>query len=186
MTDAVGLRLSGRGAGVSLNPQGRAQAERLAARMRARPVAKVLSSPRERALETAAPVAVALGTGVEPAPALDEIDFGDWTGRSFEALADDPAWIAWNSHRGSAAPPRGESMAQVQRRLSELFDVLRAGAVEVIAVSHADVIKAAVCAALGLPIDNLHRFEIAPAGVTTLRLHPDGATLESLNEEAHD
>ncbi|MFN3352102.1 MAG: histidine phosphatase family protein [Brevundimonas sp.] len=186
MTDAVGVRLCGRAPGVSLNTQGRAQAERLAARMRARPVAKVLSSPRERALETAGPVAAALKAPVEPSPALDEIDFGEWTGRSFEALEDDPAWIAWNSHRGSAAPPGGEAMAEVQSRLSGLFDGLRADAGEVIAVSHADVIKAAVCAALGLSVDNLHRFDIAPASVTTLRLHADGATLESLNEEAHD
>lgn len=88
--DRLGRVLCGRMPGVSLSEQGRAQAHVLAARFETLRSARVLASPQARAQETAAPVGDAAGVPVETAPELDVIDFGDWTGRSFDSLADDP------------------------------------------------------------------------------------------------
>jgi probable phosphoglycerate mutase len=182
--DRVDSTLVGRMEGVGLGAAGRAQAEALAARLAREPIAELHSSPQRRARETAAPIALRLGLAVEVCAAIDEIDFGDWTGRDFGALADDPAWRLWNERRGAARPPGGESMAEVQVRA--VAHLRRAAAAHpggaVALVSHGDVIKAMVMDALGLPLDAHWRLDIAPASVSVLALWPGGARLLRLNE----
>jgi len=184
--DLVGSTLVGRTAGVSLGSAGRAEAERLAARFAGLAVAIVQTSPRERAVETAAPIADRLGLRAEPAPGLDEIDFGAWAGRRFDELDGDPAWQAWNAERATAPTPGGETMADAQDRVVRHIEALRhrLGERAAILVSHADVIKAAVAHYLGLSLGALHRFEVAPASVTTIRVEDWGGTLLGLNAAA--
>src|SRR4051794_10698662 len=93
----VGRTLSGRAGGRSLTAAGRDHARRLGEGLAAERLAVIHSSPRERALETANAIAAPLGLEVEGANALDEIDFGEWQGRSFAELASDPRWHEWNA-----------------------------------------------------------------------------------------
>jgi broad specificity phosphatase PhoE len=170
--------LCGRMPGVRLGEPGRRQAAALAGRMAPeRPVA-VYASPQMRARETADVIAARCGLAVQPCDALEEIDFGAWTGRSFEALADDPHWQRWNGARAAERPPGGESMAEAQRRAmrwAEGLPARHAGAT-VAAVSHADVIKAVLSAVLTLPLDEHWRFEVSPAGVSKVQLRQDGGS----------
>lgn len=178
--------LVGRTPHLSLDAQGVAQAERLAARFAATSLAAVQTSPRERAVETAGPIAVAAGCPVENAPALDEIDVGEWTGRSFTELARDPRWHAWNATRSRERAPGGESMVEVQARVVAHLERMRSvhpGA-RVALVSHADVIKAAIMHYLGLSLDRIDRIEIGPAAVSTLAVGAWGGKLIALNEAA--
>ncbi len=87
VTDAVGHTLSGRSPGVPLNKEGSAQALSLAERLRHLPVSAVYSSPLERALATAQPIADAKGLEVATMNDLEELHFGQWTGRSFSDLS---------------------------------------------------------------------------------------------------
>ena len=180
--DRVGTILCGRMPGVRLGPAGHTEASALAAALAGSGAAAVLSSPRERALETAGPIAERLGLPVTIAPEIDEIDFGDWTGRSFADLDGDPDWIAWNAVRASARPPSGqgsgESMAEAGARALALL----ARQPEVcIAVSHADVIRAVLLAILGLSTDAYDRLAVAPASISNLDLWPGGGRLVGLN-----
>jgi len=171
--------------GVRLGPDGLAQAQRLGERMRRESFAAIIASPRERTRETALAISDAAGVGpVKIAGELDEIDFGAWSGRSFDELNSDPAWRHWNGNRGEASTPAGETMAQVQERVASFTRrIADAGAGRaVVLVSHADVIKAAVCHFLGVPLANLDRFEISPASVTTLVIGGWGSKLLALNE----
>lgn len=169
--------------GVPLSADGIAQAEALALHFRAMPIAAVLSSPVQRARETAAPIAAALRLGVTVEPGLDEIDFGDWTGRDFAALDGQPDWDRWNQHRGSAGCPSGETMVAAQTRA--VAAVLRAGEVfvgrHVVMVSHQDVLKAVLAHFLGLSLDHLVRFSLDPASRSVLTLFPGGARVDALN-----
>ena len=99
--DEVGRVLSGRSA-ISINAAGRAEAARAAERLAARSIHTVWTSPRERARQTAAIIAAPHGLEPTIAEALDEIEFGEWTGRPFAALDADPRWFDWNARRGSA------------------------------------------------------------------------------------
>jgi broad specificity phosphatase PhoE len=179
--DNVGGFLAGRMPGVNLGPAGLAQAARLAERLAIEKLEAVESSPRERTCETAKAIARASGlANASIADALDEIDFGAWTGKNFDELDADPAWRTWNEQRATARTPAGESMADVQARALAHLKTLKAERVAL--VSHADVIKVLVCAVLGLPLDAGQRFDIEPASITRLIAGPAGLKLSGLNE----
>ncbi|MCF6114355.1 histidine phosphatase family protein [Mesorhizobium muleiense] len=185
--DNVGDYLAGRMAGVCLGETGRAQASRLASHMAARPLAAICCSPRERTLETAKPIAIACNREkITIRQELDEIDFGAWSGKTFEELSQDADWLTWNSQRQQARTPGGETMLDVQQRVVSLMQQLRKWYQNqsVALVSHADVIKAAVCNVLGLPLGDCFRFDIDPASITTVVSGDWGSKLIRLNEAA--
>ncbi len=184
--DRLGRILCGRMDGVRLSEQGLHEAEDLGRRLAGRRIAAVYCSPLERARQTAAPIAQGQALEVEVDPELNEIDFGAWTGKSFDELHADPDWPTWNRQRGSARPPGGESMAECQARLVLALDRLRERHPnhEVALVSHSDVIKAAIAHVMGLSLDHYDRFEISPGSVSTLVMGDWGAKVQTLNEAA--
>ena len=102
-----------------LSDEGLAQAGRLAAQLAGRPLQRVLSSDLKRALSTADAIAAAHNLAVEPTPALREIDFGAWEGRSLADLwSEDPeAARAWEEDIRSTPPTFGEDLGSLQRRV---------------------------------------------------------------------
>jgi broad specificity phosphatase PhoE len=176
---------SGRLSGVPLSAVGRAQADRLGVALSHERLDRVLCSPLDRTRQTADAIAAAHGITVEPDDALVEIDMGDWTGRELGSFVDEPAWTAWNTERGTARIPGGETMAEAQARIVALLD--RVATTDdgrtVAIVSHADMIRGAVAHAIGLPLDNLLRFDVGPASVTRIVWGDWGARLMSLNEQ---
>jgi broad specificity phosphatase PhoE len=184
--DNVGAFLAGRTPGIRLGADGQAQAARLAQRLVRESFEAIYSSPLERTVETAAAISTASHVPVERADALNEIDFGTWSNRSFDELGRDPAWRRWNDLRSLARTPGGETMIDVQRRVVDFLAGLwqRRPAAATVLVSHADVIRAAIGHVLGLPIDGLQRFEISPGSVSIVLMGEWGARLLSLNEVA--
>ncbi|WP_376099693.1 histidine phosphatase family protein [Roseomonas sp. CCTCC AB2023176] len=172
--------LCGRMPGVTLSEEGRRQAEMLGARVRAAGVAAVLSSPVQRAVETAG----AFGLPVAVDAAFEEFDFGAWMGRRFDELSGDPAWQAWNSRRGSSRPPGGESMEDVRQRAMTGLHRLRdeRGASAVAIVSHGDVVKAILLGLLGMSDDAHDRIDVAPASISRVVMWDGGARVTGMNE----
>jgi broad specificity phosphatase PhoE len=168
--------LSGRMADVPLSEAGHAQAARLAEALADRGVTTVQASPLTRAQETAR--AIAGGLPVETVDALGEIDFGAWTGRSFADLHGNPEWDRWNRERATARPPGGESMAEAQARLVAHLATAQGTTVM---VTHADMIRTAVCYVLGLDLGSYWRFDVSPASQTVLQWEHWGGRLVSLN-----
>ncbi|MGG7578464.1 histidine phosphatase family protein [Rhizobium sp. Nf11,1] len=183
--DNVGNFLAGRAAGISLGESGRSQVQRLGERLRREDINEIYTSPRERTRETAVGIASACGLPLpQTDDALDEVNFGYWSGKTFEVLNDDPLWRRWNTTRSLVRTPGGETMLDVQTRIFGLIETLarRGNDRRLALVSHADVIKAAVSHVLGLPIDAWPRFDIAPASVTTVVVGDWGAKVMTLNE----
>ncbi|MBY5333384.1 histidine phosphatase family protein [Rhizobium leguminosarum] len=183
--DNVGNFLAGCTAGISLGEAGRSQVQRLGQRLRREDITEIYTSPRERTRETAEGIASACGLSLPQTDnALDEVNFGDWSGKTFEVLNDDPLWRRWNTTRSLTRTPGGETMLDVQTRIFGLMETLASGGdkTRIALVSHADVIKAGVSHVLGLPIDAWPRFDIAPASVTTVVIGDWGAKVMTLNE----
>jgi len=182
--ERVGTILCGRMPGVHLGSAGRYQAEQLAQRFANESVACIRTSPLERALETAQPIASCLGHTLQICDAINEIDFGRWTGSSFEALKQDPHWSSWNHSRSTSRPPEGKTMLEAQGRIVEAMEQLRSryAGRSVILVSHSDVIKAALLYHLGMPLDSYGRIEVEPASTCTLVVGDWGSKLLRLNE----
>jgi broad specificity phosphatase PhoE len=183
--DRVGDTLCGRMPGVTLGAEGKRQAARVAERLARESVSAVFSSPLERAIETAEPIARKLNLSVQVSETLNEIDFGAWTGRRFDALAADPSWRAWNRVRSLTRPPGGEDFVAAQCRF---VSFLKAVADErpgqgLVAVTHCDLIRAALCAFLNCRgVDDYRLFEIGPASVTTLVCWGNGWKVLGMNE----
>lgn len=167
-TDAVGRILSGRAPGVHLNAAGRLEAHATAERLRHVALAAVLSSPRERAVETATVIAAPHELPVCVDAGLDEMDAGEWTGRSFAELDRDPRWNRYNTSRAAATVPGGESPARLQlRAVAALIDISRRyGAATVVAVTHAEVIRAAMLWVAGTSLDAWDRIEAATGSIS--------------------
>ncbi len=182
--DRVGTTLCGRMPGVTLGEFGRQQARCLAERFANENVASVQTSPLERAIETATPIAERVGRPVERCAEIIEIDFGSWSGNSFETLNQDPQWSLWNNARSTSRPPGGETMLEAQTRIIYAMERLRHrhSGQSVVLVSHGDVIKAALLYHLGMPIDAYSRFEISPASISTLIVGDWGSKVLRLNE----
>jgi probable phosphoglycerate mutase len=182
--DHVDHALCGRAPGLGLGETGRRQAAALASRLSRERIEAIHSSPLERAQETARIIADPLGLQVRVNEGLIEIDFGSWTGQSFDTLRDDPRWMSWNMARSASCPPDGESMSEAQARAVGEVERARDAYPEgrLAFVSHGDVIKAILAAYLGLSLDAHARFEIAPASVSALVVWRDGGKVLSMNE----
>ncbi|HWW64178.1 MAG TPA: histidine phosphatase family protein [Sphingomonadaceae bacterium] len=181
----IGRILSGRHTGVPLNEEGRRQAERLAHMLEGRGIVAIQCSPQRRARETAEIIAARLARDIEIVDALDEVDFGGWSGRRFDELEQDSAWRRWNAERASAATPGGETMAQaVARVVAHLEQLAAARRGTVLCVSHCDIIRGTLAHYLGLGFDNLLRFDIDPASLSALAVGEWGGRVTLLNAVA--
>jgi probable phosphomutase (TIGR03848 family) len=175
---------AGRMPGVVLSERGRMEAEGAARRLVGTGVAAIYASPLERTRETAEIVGHRLSL---PATILDdlvELDFGEWTGKTFDEVRQDPRWPIWASHRSLSCIPGGETMREVQRRVVEAIMQMREQHPDdtVVVVSHGDVIRAALVFALGMPLDFYARIEVATASLSTVRIDAAGIRVIAVNE----
>src|SRR5215204_5788987 len=146
-TPTTGAKLPGRAAGLHLSDKGRSQAEAAAERIAAlKGVAAVYASPLERTRETAAPIAKALALRTAPEKGLLECDFGTWTGGSLARLRRKPEWRKVQRYPSGFRFPEGESFVEMQTRITGTLERLcgRHRGKTIVAVSHADPIKAAI------------------------------------------
>lgn len=183
-TPTTGAVLPGRAPGLHLSEDGQRQAEAVAERIAALgTVGAVYASPLERARETAAPIAKASGKRVRVLRDLAECDFGQWTGRRLADLRRKKEWKQVQRHPSAFRFPGGESFLEMQARITGALQGLRArhAGERVVAVSHADPIKAAVTDAMGTHLDQLQRVVISPCSVTALALTDDGPLVLAVN-----
>lgn len=185
-TSAIGRTLVARAPGVHLDPVGARQTEWIVARLAGVTLAGIYSSPLERALETARPLAADLGLTVQVRDGLNEIDAGEWTGRSFHELEEQPRWRRYNRVRSTTRIPGGEHVLEVQARVvAELERIGEAHPEASVAiVSHADVIRAALAYFAAVPIDLYLRLEISPASLSVVSLTDDGPRILCVNQTA--
>ena len=153
-------RLPGHLPGIHLNKHGNAQAAELCKSLGKLPIKAIYASPLERAIETASPLASALGLEIQTRPALTDLDVGEWEGRSWKVLG---------SHQNVEGNPeithpnfnsRVENhLSQAQARIVTALDAIASShSDEMMAVVfHADPIKLAVAHYLGLALDNFQR-----------------------------
>jgi broad specificity phosphatase PhoE len=168
--EPVGRWLAGRRPGVSLSAIGREQTSQLVRALTWAPLSAVYTSPLERAVQTAQPLAFDHGLDARGRIAWTDIDFGAWTGRTLKDLSTDPAWTRFNRDRNHACPPDGEALADVQRRVVDDLVVLgNAHMGEVVAiVTHAEPIRCALAAFSGKSLDEVMAVAIEPAHVSSI------------------
>lgn len=183
-TPTTGAVLPGRAKGLHLSEEGRAQARAVAARLAAvGEVDAVYASPLERTRETAAPIARQLGLKVRIERGLLECDFGAWTGAALKDLGKKAEWRTVQRWPSGFRFPEGESFPEMQTRITDTLHRLceRHPGRRVVAVSHADPIKAAVADALGTHLDLFQRIVISPCSVSAIQYAGGGPAVLTVN-----
>jgi probable phosphoglycerate mutase len=148
------------------------------------PVKAVYSSPLERAMETAGPIAAARGLEIIPRAGLTEVNFGEWQDQTLKSLRRLKLWKVVQSTPSLMRFPGGDSFAEAQLRIAnEIQEICSRHDPKdlLVCVSHSDAIKLAVAYFIGLPIDNFQRLHVAPASMTGLMVSDKGSALMSLN-----
>jgi broad specificity phosphatase PhoE len=181
--DFVSHRLAGRMPGLHLNEAGRREVELLADGLAGEHLDSIFSSPLERCTETAGAIARKAGLAVQVADEIAEIDFGEWTGRTFADLDSIESWKQWNAFRSGSRVPGGESMMEVQARMTGFIMKLRHdhSGRRIALVGHGDPLRAALIYFLGVPSEFIHRLELSPASASLLALSDWGAQIRCLN-----
>jgi broad specificity phosphatase PhoE len=180
----LGRVLAGRMPGVGMTERGRAEIASQAERLAGEKIAAIYASPLQRTRESAEIVAARLGLPIEFRDDLLELDFGEWTGATFDSIRADPRWQAWSTQRSLAAIPGGESMRAVQQRVvAALLELNERHLHEtVVLVSHGDVIRAVLLFALGMPLDLYNRIEIGQGSISTINIGASGIRVTTLGE----
>jgi broad specificity phosphatase PhoE len=175
---------AGRMPGIGLSERGRGEAAWAAERLSNANVAAIYASPMDRTQETGQIIGRRLDLPVTTRDELAELDFGEWTGLTFDEIRKDPRWQVWAAHRSVARIPGGETMRAVQRRVIELMMEMRETHPDdsIVLVSHGDVLRAALMFALAMPIDFYSRIEVATASVSTIRIDSHGIRVIAINE----
>ena len=186
---SVQRRYSGRG-NPALTDLGRRQAEAAAEYVARRGgIAAVITSPLQRAYDTATAAAKALGLDVAVDDDLIETDFGAWEGLTFAEAAERDPELHRNWLRDtSIAPPNGESFASVADRVRRARDriVAEYSGATVLVVSHVTPIKTVLQQALDAGPNILYRLHLDLASLSIAEFYPDGkASVRLVNQTAY-
>lgn len=167
-----GRVMVGRTPGIHLSELGRAQAERAAQWLAGQSIAAIYASPLERAQETAAAIASRTGLAVETVDDATEVDFGEWTGMTVEALRAHPTWPGDSARQGVTFGPGGEPPAAVQARCVRLVETLLARHPDepIVLVGHGDPLLSILAHWLGLPLDRIGHIEVSPGSISTIAI----------------
>jgi probable phosphoglycerate mutase len=180
-------RLAGHLPGVHLNAAGRAEAAALARRLNASPPDRIVSSPVERALETARILAEALAREVTIDERITETRMGTWEGMTIsEIVARFPLqWHAWRTAPTTADVPGLEPVEAIgARMLAAAQDYLARGGITLL-VSHQDPLLALTCRLLDLSLDAMRRMEISPGSLTIFEVARGRCVLVALNSRSY-
>ena len=162
-----------------LDDQGRQQAGLIAKVLG--PVDRVVSSPLQRALQTAEPLG--------QIPRIDErwieLDYGEWDSRPVADITPDE-WAAWREDP-SFSPPGGESLIELDRRVAAACEELISEAedLRVAVFTHVSPIKSTIAWALGVSEQISWRLNVAQAQITRIAIRNGRPVITTFNETAH-
>lgn len=163
-------KLAGWTPDVHLNDVGQAQAQALAEKLKPMPIKAIYSSPLERAVETALPLAKAKGLTIHKRSEVGEVRYGEWTGKSLKSLARTKLWQVVQKQPSAMQFPNGETLRDVQSRaVNEIEKIVAAHPKDIVAIfSHGDIIKLVLAYYLGMPLDMFQRLAINTASMSVV------------------
>ncbi len=176
-------RLAGSLPGIGLNPQGVAEAQRVAARLADEPLAWIVCSPLERTLETAKLIARPHGREVTVDDRLLEWRFGAWEGMAIPEIQQRyPAeWTLWRERPDQLHLPGAETIEQVAERMEAAYRTWAAlGGVGVL-VSHQDPLCALLCRLIAAPLAEMRALDITTGSLSATREVAYGTVVTGIN-----
>jgi broad specificity phosphatase PhoE len=175
---------------VDLTQEGRQMAEDFARGYQSLPWRAIFASPLRRSVETARPLAEAVGREVELRGGLKEISFGEWEGNTPEQVNqqfhDD--YVSWLAEAGWNRPTRGERGIDVAYRSLEVVNEIEQtyGSGNILVVSHKATLRIILCSLLGIDVSHYRdRLDMPVASLAMVEMTDQGPKLKSLGDRSH-
>ncbi|MFO1520427.1 MAG: histidine phosphatase family protein [bacterium] len=155
---------------IGLNLTGQQQLKSLGQRLAPLKVESLYASPLQRTMESASILNQHWSLPLELQPALREIEYGQWIGKTFHEIRSSPDYVEYYKYPEKAVGVTGESLQNVRERGVAFIEEIRKGRThgKVVLVSHADWIKCMVLHYMKLPLNQLYQLRIDNASVTYL------------------
>lgn len=170
---------------MGLSPRGHEQAAALAKYLVRWPVDAIYASPMRRAQMTLAPFAAQYSKPATTRPELREVDFGDWTGLTWEQVKARHGISAfrWLEMLERGAIPNAETgttwRARVEPCVREI--IARHAGQTVAVVCHGGIIRMILSILLNLALPTMAAFEIDYASITRVEHHAYKTEVTLLN-----
>jgi broad specificity phosphatase PhoE len=175
-----------------LSTSGQTQAIQLAEALSVLPIAAVYSSPLQRTLNTAIPIAARHSLEVQRVDDLRECDFGTWEGLTraevIERSPEDSQRLHEWEQNAAIAPPGGENFEELQQRVVAAVERLVHTHPDqsIVLVSHVGPIKVLLGAAIEAPLSSAFRIFLDPATISVVDWRDAAnATVRLVNSHAH-
>ncbi len=170
---------------MDLSPRGHEQAATLAEYLREKSFDAIYASPMKRVQQTLAPLLAARESEAVVLPGLREVDFGDWTGLSWEQVKGkfNISAFEWLSQLERAAIPNAESGKTFRARVEPCVrQILEAHPGQRVAVAcHGGTIRMILSILLAMPLSQMAAFEIEYASLSQVLCSPQKTEVQLLN-----
>lgn len=170
---------------MELSPRGHKQARALASYVCRSPIDVIYASPMRRAQQTLAPLAAHCAKPAVVKQEFREVDFGDWTGLTWEQVHSQFGVSAfeWLDKIEKAAIANAESGATFRARVEPaLRQIVREHAGQSVAIlCHGGVIRMMLSILLDWPLPSMASFEIEYASLTRVERHAHKTEVTLLN-----
>jgi alpha-ribazole phosphatase/probable phosphoglycerate mutase len=177
---------------IPLNSAGRAQARRTSVRLEGWPLDRIVSSPKERALETSEIIRDRISPGAELHihSGLSEISYGKWEGMTVSAIKAEygDLYSAWKEDPTSYTPPGGESFDDALNRVSSAMeDILRPGRddEDIAVICHGGTIRLLLVSLLDISPSLVWRMKIQNCSLNGVQVLKGKNILAFLNDHLH-
>jgi broad specificity phosphatase PhoE len=156
---------------IPLSPEGLEQARTAARALLGVKLAEVLSSPLQRAVQTAEVIGQEFSIDVARDPRLSDFKLGKWTGMSYAEVGATVEYQRFLREPDTTTIPGGENLEEIRRRATAaieqaLSDSPSGDAVAV--VTHAGIIRVLLTHYMGSPPANYHRIRVSPGSISIL------------------
>ena len=143
----------------------------------------IYTSPLRRAVQTAKLVAVGTKLPTCKSEGLNEIAFGEWTGRHFDELIDSELYRRFIKSPANTLLPGRETISDVQRRGVKVIDeaAQKVPGGRFLFVSHGDVIRAILCHYMKLPLNEYRRLRVDNGSLSALQTDRRWAEIKYVN-----
>ncbi len=150
----------------------------------------IYSSPLQRAVATATPIASARGLEIQKRDGLKEINYGNWEGKNQSFVLQNYAsdYKNWLREPGWNSPTGGENAFEISERAMSVFFEIKAkyDTGNILVVSHKATIRILICTLMGIELGRYRdRINTLTASLSLIKMNEHGPLLDLLNDRSH-
>jgi broad specificity phosphatase PhoE len=172
-----------------LTEKGRDQMRAVAEWLKTESPQKLFSSSSKRVKSSADIIAAQLSLDITLLEAINAWRVGAWEGRTYLEVkkAEPGVYEAWVADPVKNAPPQGEAIKDVSKRATDAVKrlITENEGKRIALISHAEVVRALLVDALGMPLENYWRISVPTGSIAKVDYSASFATVHYISLRPH-